>query len=175
MGRKRAATGCPDLSGSGGRGATAAEEPLDPADGLTERQAKAVEALLQEPTAARAAVVAGVNERTLRRWLALPAFRDVLLRARRDAFGQAIGLTQRYAPVAVATLVKVMQDAAAPPASKVSAAATLLKFGREGIELDDLAERIEQLERSARGEATAARRTTENGRNGDRDEEEDEA
>jgi hypothetical protein len=30
----------------------------------------------------------------------------------------------------------------------------LLKFGREGIELDDLAERVEMLERSARGEVT---------------------
>ena len=160
------------LSGhdEGGEGAA------DPADGLTTQQAKAVEALLQEPTAARAAAVAGVAPRTLRRWLGQRPFRDALLRARRDAFGQAIGLTQRYAPVAVATLVRVMNDAAAPPSSKVSAAATLLKFGREGIELDDLAERIEQLEQSSRGEATATRRRSKNGRNGDgEDETEDEA
>lgn len=51
--------------------------------------------------------------------------------------------------MAVATLVKVMNDNAAPPSSKVTAAAVLLKFGREGIELDDLAERVETLEREA--------------------------
>ena len=166
----------PEMSGLSGHDG-AGGDAVDPTDGLTTQQAKAVEALLQEPTAARAATAAGVTARTLRRWLGQQPFRDALLRARRDAFGQAIGLTQRYAPVAVATLVKVMNDAAAPPSSKVSAAGMLLKFGREGIELDDLAERIEQLERSARGEAQAAKaRGRRNGRNGDgNDESEDEA
>jgi hypothetical protein len=51
--------------------------------------------------------------------------------------------------VAVATLVKVMNDNGTPPASKVSAAATLLRFGREALEMDDLAERVEALERAA--------------------------
>ena len=32
------------------------------------------------------------------------------MEARRDAFGQAIGLTQKYAPLAVGTLVKLMND-----------------------------------------------------------------
>ena len=63
--------------------------------------------------------------------------------------GQAIGLTQRYAPVAVNTLVKVMTDQFTPPGIKVAAAAILLRFGREGIELDDLAARLETLEQAA--------------------------
>jgi hypothetical protein len=100
---------------------------------------------------ARAADVAGVGERTLRRWLSEPVFREALFRARREAFGQAIWLTQRYAAVAVTALVKIVNDATGPPASKVSAA--LLRFGREGIELDDLAERVETLERAAKGQA----------------------
>src|SRR5204863_5150060 len=108
MSRKRR----PEMAGSSGHGDDA---PGTPADGLTARQAKAVEALLQEPTVTRAAVVAGANERTLRRWLQLPAFRASLQRGRRESFGQAIGLTQKYAPVAVATLVKVMQDPQSPP------------------------------------------------------------
>ena len=120
-------------------------------DGLTPRQGRAVEALLREPTAARAAAAVGVNQRTLRRWSVTPAFRNALLRARREAFGQAVGLTQRYAPVAVATLVRVMNDPAAAPSAKVTAAAVLLKFGREGVELDDLAARLDDLERQASG------------------------
>ncbi len=118
-------------------------------DGLTGRQQKGLEALLSEPTITRAAEVAAVGERTLRRWLAEPAFRAAVNAARRESFGQAIGLTQKYAPVAVATLVKVMQDASGGPSAKVSAAATMLKFGREGIELDDLAARVEALEQAA--------------------------
>ena len=96
-----------------------------------------------------AAVAGGVNERTLRRWVHEPAFRTALLEARRDAFAQAVGLTARYAPVAVATLVKVMQDQVASPSARVTAAAVLLKFGREGLELDDLAARVEQLEQAS--------------------------
>lgn len=145
MAKQPTATDCPDSSASGGQEEALAEQD----DGLSPKQAKAVEALLAEPTAQRAAAVAGVNERTLRRWLPQAEFRAALLRARREAFGQASGLTQRYAAVAVATLVKVMNDAAAPPSSKVTAAAVLLKFGREGIELEDLAERVEALKRAA--------------------------
>ena len=124
-------------------------DAVGPAGGVTPRQERAVAALLQEPTVTRAAAAAGVGERTIRRWLAEPAFRAAVLAARREAFGHAIGLTQRYAPVAVATLVRVMQDDTVHASAKVTAAAVLLRFGREGIELDDLAERVEALERAA--------------------------
>jgi hypothetical protein len=132
---------CPDLSAIPGH------DQIEP-DGLTSQQHAAIEAMLHEPTLFRAAAVAGVSERTLRRWLQEPVFRGAMFLARREAFGQAIGLTQRYAPVAVATLVKVMNDAHSSASAKVTAAGVLLKFGREGIELDDLAERVEALERS---------------------------
>jgi hypothetical protein len=129
------------------------EPPPEPPEGLTRKQGDALEALLQGQTAARAAAAAGVNERTLRRWTKEPAFRAALLEARREAFGQAIGLTQRYASVAAATLVKVMNDASASASAKVTAAVAVLKFGREGIELDDLAQRVEALESAAAGGA----------------------
>jgi hypothetical protein len=135
---------CPDLAGLSGHGG----ESADPCDGLSAKRARAVEALLQEPTMARAAAAAGVGERSLRRWLREPAFRDALLRARRESFGQAIGLTQKYAPVAVAALVRILNDSTSPHSSRVSAAGMLLKFGREGLELDDLAERVDRLEQA---------------------------
>jgi hypothetical protein len=125
------------------------KEAPDPWAGLNPKQVKAVEALLQEPTITRAAAVAGVNEWTLRRWQRNAGFRGALSSARREAFGQAMGLTQRYAAVAVATLVKVMNDPTSPPNCKVSAAAVLLKYGREGLELDDLNVRLEALEQAA--------------------------
>ena len=42
-----------------------------------------------------------------------------------------------------------MMDDDAPASAKVAAATTLLRFGREGIELDDLAARVEALEQAA--------------------------
>jgi hypothetical protein len=68
--------------------------------------------------------------------------------------GQAIALTQRYAPLAVNTLAQVMTDADAPPSATVQAATTILRFGRDGLELDDLAARIEALEEAAQLKAT---------------------
>jgi hypothetical protein len=116
-------------------------------DGLSVKQAKAIEALLAEPSVARAAVASGVGERTLRRWLTEPTFRESLLRARREAFGQAMNVIQRYAVNAAASLVKIVGDTTAPHSSRVSAAALVLKHARESVELDDLAERVDRLER----------------------------
>ena len=134
----------------GDEGPTDGEEADEPQDGLSRKQEQAIVALLNEQTIGRAASAAGVHERTLYRWLDRPAFSRAYRQARREAFGQAIALTQRYAPLAVNTLAQVMMDQAAPHHAKVSAATTLLRFGREGIELDDLAARVEALERAPR-------------------------
>ena len=88
----------------------------------------------------------------MHRWLAEPAFLAEYRRCRREAFGHSIALTQRYAPLAVTTLVKVMNDKATNANARVSAASALLRFGREGIELDDVAGRVEALEAEAEKE-----------------------
>lgn len=115
--------------------------------GLSIKQERAIAALLQEATVGKAAAAAGVGERTIYRWLDMPRFADAYRKARREAFGQAIAQTQRYAPLAVHTLVTLMSDRSTPANVRANAAATLLKFGREGIELDDLAARIDVLEK----------------------------
>ncbi|MBC7772358.1 MAG: hypothetical protein H7210_07685 [Pyrinomonadaceae bacterium] len=67
-------------------------------------------------------------------------------KARRESFKHAISLCQKYVPHAVQALVQFVADKSAPHSSKVSAATTLMKFSRESLELDDLAERLERLE-----------------------------
>ncbi|QOJ00923.1 MAG: hypothetical protein HRU70_10610 [Phycisphaeraceae bacterium] len=119
-------------------------------DGVTARQERAIAALVVEPTVLKASQTARVGLRTLHRWLDDPAFSRTYRRARREAFGQAIGLVQRYAPAAVNALARVIADAGTPAASRVAAAVALLKFARELLELDDLAARIEALELAAR-------------------------
>lgn len=117
---------------------------------ITLKQERAIAALLTEPMIKKAAETAGVGLRTLTRWMSQPDFKRAFREARKVAFMQAISLTQRYTPLAVHTLAKVMNDPAAPYAAKVSAAAAILKFGRESIELDDLAYRVEALEAEQR-------------------------
>ena len=116
--------------------------------GLRTAQERALLALLSEPSVAAAASKAGVGERTLHNWLRDPRFVEEYRKARRDAFGQAIALTQRSASGAVATLVRIMHDSSATWSARVRAAAHILSFARESIELDDLAARIEALEKA---------------------------
>jgi hypothetical protein len=114
--------------------------------GLTAAQHHAVLALLTEASIAASARRAGVGERTLHRWLRDEVFMAEYRRARREAFSQAIGLTQRASASAVATLLKIMHDATAAASARVSAASQILRFARESIEVDDLAERVAALE-----------------------------
>jgi hypothetical protein len=116
---------------------------------LTPKQEEGIVALLNEPTVKKAAESIGVDERTVHRWLDQPEFSRRYRKARREAFAQAISLTQKYAPHAVQVLMKVMADPAAPYSAKVTAALGMLKFSRESIELDDLAARVEALEQTA--------------------------
>ncbi len=115
-------------------------------DNLTPKQEEGLTALLNHPTVRDAAKAVGVDERTLHRWLDEPAFARAYRKARRQAFSQAISITQRYAPLAVQTLAKISNDQSAPHAARVSASTALLKFSRESIELDDVVERVEALE-----------------------------
>lgn len=115
-------------------------------DDLKPKQHEAILALLAEPSIAKAAEKIQVNERTLRRWLDESEFNGQYRKARRESFSQAVGLLQRYLPLAAQTLAKVMADAASQPSAKVSAASAAFKIGREGIETDDLAARVLALE-----------------------------
>lgn len=115
-------------------------------DGLSARQESAIAALMNEPNVLKAAKACKVGHRTLHRWLHEPIFQRAYREVRREAFGQAVSFTQRYAPLAVQTLAKIMLDSASNQAVKVTAASALLRFGRESIELDDLLARIEHLE-----------------------------
>jgi DNA-binding MurR/RpiR family transcriptional regulator len=120
------------------------------AEKLTPRQQKALLALLNEPTVLKAAQASGVGGRTLHRWIREPEFK----RAYRESFSQTVALLHRYGPLAVATLAGVTQAKDAPHAAKVAASSAMLKHGRESIELDDLAQRVEAIEQAQRAGRT---------------------
>jgi hypothetical protein len=117
---------------------------------ITPKQEHANIALVNEPNIAKAAESIKVTQRTLYRWLNDPVFTAAYRKARREAFTQAVSLAQRYTPMAINTLAKLCSDTATPAHARVSACTAILKFGREGIEIDDLAARIETLEQAAK-------------------------
>jgi uncharacterized protein (UPF0147 family) len=113
---------------------------------LESKQEQAITALLADPNIKRAAESLGIGERTLHRWLDDPKFAREFRKARRQAFNITVGLTQKYSSLAVQTLAKIANDSTAPHSARVAASASLLKFAREAIELDDLAGRLDEVE-----------------------------
>jgi len=109
----------------------------------------ALAALISEPTLGEAAKKAGIGEVTLWRWMQDPVFQDKYRTARRQAVSQAITQLQKISSEAVKTLREVMNDKETPPASRVTAAKAVLEMAIKAVEVEDLAVRIEALEKAA--------------------------
>ena len=123
---------------------------------LTRKQEAAISNLLAQPTIRAAANATGVGEVTLHRWLADPGFKTSYLEARREGVSHTIALLQRTSGAAVAALHAVMSDPEQPASARVSAARAVLELAIKGVELEDLAARLEALEAKANGGAKRA-------------------
>jgi len=104
--------------------------------------------LLTEPNIREAAKKAGISETTGWVWLQDPDFQEEYREARRMALSQAIARLQQASGQAVATLCEIMSNQDASPTSRVSAARTCLEIAIKAVEIEDLAARIEKLERA---------------------------
>ena len=113
---------------------------------LSRKQEKAISALMVHPTMAKAAAAAGVGEVTLWRWTQRPVFKEEYRLAKREAVSQAVGNLQNACSVAVLALTDISQDVNCPASARVSAAKSILELALKGVELEDLAVRVEELE-----------------------------
>jgi len=121
-------------------------EMSDSIDTLTPRQHAAIAALLTERTHAQAAVKAKIAEQTLRRWLATDqTFVTAYRAARRAVIDGMIGRLQHAAGAAVDALERNLT--CGKPADEIRAAVAVLDHAARGLELGDLMERVEELER----------------------------
>jgi hypothetical protein len=111
---------------------------------LDEKRELAISALLTERTHVLAAAKAGVSPATLTRWLAQPDFRLAYRQARRAVVEGTIASLQRAGTEAAETLQASLS--CADDAIRVRAAALILEHGFRGLEVLDLAERVEELE-----------------------------
>lgn len=115
-------------------------------DELNTRQLKFLEALLIETTFEGAYKRAGIAKATAQKYRDLPVFKEAYRNAKRKAMEQVTTSLQQASIEAVEVLKSVMNDEEAPPSSRIQAARTVLDNAYKGIELDDLAERIEKVE-----------------------------
>jgi len=107
---------------------------------------QAIAALLMHPTVEAAATAAGVTKRTLTRWQREAEFAAAYREARREVVQQATTKLSASCVRAVETLDKIMDMETAPATSRIMAARTVLEYAHRGLELDDLAVRVDALE-----------------------------
>lgn len=130
-----------------------AEAPGGPCtDGLTERQRRALAALLAAPTAKEAAKIANVGERTLKRWRTLPAFQRAYREAQSELLESAVCQSRQHLTGALSALADITADANAPPAARVSAARASVELALKLGEQNDIMARLDELERTIGGD-----------------------
>jgi transposase-like protein len=121
-------------------------------DDLNPNQELAIMALLSSTSLQSVARAAGVDRRTLFRWLQEPNFVRAYRAARRECVAQAIAQVQREASGAVSVLVDVAKGREKPgrntAAARVSAAKAILDLAFRSIEIEDMWTRLEEMERT---------------------------
>lgn len=103
-------------------------------------------ALMTSRTVGEAATVAGVSERTARRWCRLPAVRRALSEAQDETLKRATAYAVAAVSEAIAVLEKIMTDADVSAAARVSAARCILDAAARLTETAHLVERVAALE-----------------------------
>jgi len=114
---------------------------------LDAKQEKAIIALLNEPTIARAAKSAGVGETTLYRWLQEEGFNKEYRSVRKKALTQTIARLQNGTTKAIETLEEIMIDKEATSSSRVTASKIVLEIAFKAYELEELASKMDELEK----------------------------
>lgn len=113
---------------------------------LTPKQKKALAAILSQPTLAAAAAAAGLNIRTLGRYLQLEPFKRALANAESQAIDGAARRLVAGLDLALDTLRDLMQTATSENVRR-SAADAWTGRAMQLLELRELDQRITQLEK----------------------------
>jgi hypothetical protein len=108
-------------------------------------EARAIAALLEQPTIGQAAAAAGISERTLRTWMSEPDFQTILAAARSSLLSAALARLSGLAGAAVAALEKHLDCEQAGPSLR--AAQLILEHNVSGTALLDVARQIAHIEK----------------------------
>lgn len=118
-------------------------------DSLTERQRRALAALLAAPTAKQAAERAGLSERQMKRYRADPVFRAAYQEAQTELLDRAVNQSRQHLIGALSVLSEIAEDVNAPPAARVSAARASVELALKLGEQADVLARLDALEQQA--------------------------
>lgn len=113
---------------------------------LSVKQRAAVDALLAHGDQTQAARAAGVNQRTLRRWMHEPDFAAALTQAQDTVLDKVTADLVRAAGGAVALLADTVDNTDAALGLRLQAARTLLDAALRWRELRSIEQRLQALE-----------------------------
>jgi AcrR family transcriptional regulator len=108
-----------------------------------------IAAMMSHKGVEAAAAAAGISPATAYRWLADPDVIRRLAEARRDAMSRAMARLQEAATGAVDCLCEV-QSSGESESARVSAARTILEQALRAVELQDIQQRLDNLETIAK-------------------------
>lgn len=112
---------------------------------------RAICALLNHSSLTAASASCKVSERTLRRWLRIPEFREALAEAERDMLERVSNHMTQLAASALAALENVLNDADASGSTRIRAAMAVLDHTLKWREHIVLEERMAALESQQNG------------------------
>jgi hypothetical protein len=122
------------------------------------KKEEAVAALLNHKSVEDAARSVGLNPNTLLKWLRVPEFRTLYLKARREAVQQSVARLQQATGAASITMLKLMTDPNIPPAVRLRAAECVFDYSIKGIDQEDTDVRLTELEQAAEANKGGTRR-----------------
>ena len=109
----------------------------------------AIAALLTHRSVEDAARAVDLNHNTLLNWLKIPTFVKEYRAARREVMHQSVARLQQATGAAGTVMLKLMTDPNVPAAVRLRAAECVFDRAFKGVELEDLEERVAELERAA--------------------------
>ena len=118
---------------------------------LSQRQQRALQALLEAPDKRTAARLANIGERTLRTYLSDPAFAAELQRFQAEQIADAAQRGRQSMTGAMDALRAVMDDESQNGQTRVQAARSILEYSLKLDERENILKRLDELERSLIG------------------------
>jgi transposase len=115
---------------------------------FSRKQELAVLALITEPSFEAAAKKVGVSLSTLYKWNQREDFQELFRKAKKETMNQATAKLQKSTTLAIDTLNDVMANKKAPAMARVTAAKTVLEFAFKAVEIEEIQERLERIEKS---------------------------
>ena len=112
---------------------------------MTDRQQKALAALIRAPTVEAAARSSGIGYGTIRRWLREDEFKAAYKTALDEMIDDAAAQAKHCLALAFDTLSEIMQNKGISPMARVGAARAVLEYGLRLTEANDIIAQIREM------------------------------